>query len=304
MLAIMDLVKSAGLRPAAEDVRSALVEFGLTTTFMAVVFGLVRWGIGTMAPGATAAELRVRVVVVSMLVGLVIVGFAASPPGRFSGAHMNPAITLGLYAFGAVPARRVLPYLAAQSAGSIAAALVTRLVWGPAVDGSAVRWAVVQPAHGWTGPAVAVVEAATLAVIVAVMCLVKDRRDAWPPLVWIVGGLFGVQGAVFGTLTGGSANPARQLGPAVFSGQVHLLAAYLIAPVAGAIVAGWAAYRFGTGRRRAGLEGAVPPVPAPAVSLPDRTCSPTGGPMAIRRPDRGGRPRRGRPGPVRRRSRR
>lgn len=156
----MDAAGRATMRPTRVDGRAALTEFGLTTAFMAAVFTLVRWGIGTMAPGATVTELRIRVIIVSALVGLVIVGFASSPPGRFSGAHMNPAITLGLFAYGSVPARRVLPYLAAQGAGSIAAALITRLVWGPAVSEPAVRWAVVQPGPGWTGSSVTVAEAA------------------------------------------------------------------------------------------------------------------------------------------------
>ena len=240
MLAVMEFIRSARVGPTVGDARAAAVEFGLTTAFMAAVFSLVRWGIDTMTPGASVTEFHIRVAVVSALVGLVIVGFALSPPGRFSGAHMNPAITLGLYAFGSVPARRVLPYLVAQASGSIAAAVLTRLVWGPSVSELTVRWAVVQPGRGWTGPSVAVAEAATLAVIVGGMCWAKTRRPTWP-LVWIVGGLFGLQGAVLGTLTGGSANPARQLGPALFSGQVHLLAVYLIAPVAGGMLAGWAA---------------------------------------------------------------
>ena len=247
----MDLVQPEAMRPTKVDLYATVVEFGLTTSFMAVVFSLVRWGIGTMAPGATVTELHVRVIVVSMLVGVAIGGFASSPPGRFSGAHMNPAITLGLFVFGTVPARRVLPYLAAQGAGSLTAALITRLVWGPSVSEWPTRWAVVQPAVGWTGPAVAVVEAATLAIVLAVMCSRTVRRHAWP-LPWIVGGVFGVQGAIFGLLTGGSANPARQLGPALLSGRIHLLAVYLLAPVAGAVLAGWAAHRIGTDRR-AGL---------------------------------------------------
>jgi glycerol uptake facilitator-like aquaporin len=236
----MDPTWRTTIRPTMADLRATVVEFGLTASFMTTVFGLVRWGIGTMAPVATADELRVRVAVVSVLVGLVIVGFAVSPPGRFSGAHMNPAITLGLFTSGSVPARRVLPYLTAQAAGSLTAAALTRLIWGPTVAARPVRWAVVQPGPGWNGAAVALAEAATLAVIVAVMCWVSAKWPAWP-LAWIVGGLFGLQGAVLGTLTGGSANPARQLGPALFSGQFHLLAVYLLAPVAGAVLGGWAA---------------------------------------------------------------
>ncbi|MEU8233280.1 aquaporin [Actinoplanes sp. NPDC048967] len=262
----MDVTARATMRPTRVDGRAALVELGLTTAFMATVFTLVRWGIGTMGARATGTELRIRVIVVSVLVGLVIVGFAASPPGRFSGAHMNPAITVGLFASGSVPARRVLPYLAAQTAGSIAAAAVTRLCWGPAVAERPVRWAVVQPGPGWGGLSVTLAEAATLAVIVAVMCVVAARRPAWP-LVWIVGGLFGLQGAVLGTLTGGSANPARQLGPAVFSGEFRLLAAYLIAPVAGGVLAGWATAGV-RARRRARDTGERPDHELEGAALP------------------------------------
>ncbi|MEU4215641.1 aquaporin [Actinoplanes sp. NPDC026623] len=161
---------------------------------------------------------------------------------------MNPAITLGLFAAGTVPARRVVPYLTAQAAGSIAAAAITRLMWGPAVSGPAVRWSVVQPGPGWTGTSVAVAGAATLAVVVATMCWVTAHRPAWH-LAWIVGGMFGLQGAALGTLTGGSANPVRQLGPALFSGEARLLAVYLIAPVVGGMLAGWTARGFRAGPR-------------------------------------------------------
>jgi len=115
----MKIIRPAALRPTAADRRAAAVEFGLTTGFMAVVFSLVRWGVGTMPVGGSAGALRVRVAVVAGLVGLVIVAFARSRPGRYSGAHMNPAITVGLFVAGSVPARRVLPYLAAQTAGSV-----------------------------------------------------------------------------------------------------------------------------------------------------------------------------------------
>ncbi|GAA2564892.1 hypothetical protein GCM10010435_41740 [Winogradskya consettensis] len=243
----MKFISDGVTRPSDDDARAALAEFGLTTAFMTIVFSAVRWGIGTVTPAATAVELRVRVVVVSALVGLVIVGFANSRAGRFSGAHMNPAITLGLFAFGAVPARRVVLYLPAQAVGSILAAVVTRLLWGPAVAEEPVRWAVVQPGHGWHGLSVAVAEAVTLGIIVTVMCRVKIRRPRWP-LAWIVGVLFGLQGAVLGTLTGGSANPARQLGPALLSGEARLLAVYLLAPIIGGLLAGWIADHFEYGR--------------------------------------------------------
>ena len=231
-----------GLKPGREDMCLAFGEFGLTATFMFAVYTLTRWGIGTADAGATPTELRMRCAVVSMLVGLVIVGFIVSAPGRWTGAHMNPAITLALFVYGRTPGRRAVSYLVAQAAGSVAAAALARLAWGTAMSEGPTRWAVVQPAPGWGGTAVTLVEAAVLAAIVAVMCPMLDRRPAWL-LPWIMGVMFGLQGAVFGTFTGGSANPVRQLGPALFSGQIHLLAAYLIAPVGGGVLAAWVARR-------------------------------------------------------------
>ncbi|GID33405.1 MIP/aquaporin family protein [Paractinoplanes brasiliensis] len=237
------------MRDIAVEARAAAVEFCLTSTFMATVFTLVRWGVGTMPATASANELRLRVAAVSILVGLVIVGFAVSPPGRFSGAHMNPAITLGLYASGSFPGRRVVPYLGAQIAGSVTAAALAGALWGSSPAAKPVQWAVVQPGPGWTGASVTVAEAMTLMVIVGVMCWMTARRPNWPA-AWIVGGLFGLQAALLGTLTGGSANPARQLGPALFSGESHLLAVYLLAPVAGGMLAGRIARRLLTPRIR------------------------------------------------------
>lgn len=246
----MESESATTLRPTAADLRAAGVEFGMTTAFMAIVFSLVRWGVGTAPPDASTYELRVRVAVVSLLVGLTIVAFAASPPGRFSGAHMNPAITLGMFAAGSFPGRRVLPYLTAQLAGSIAASAVFGVVRGDAASSRPVRWSVVQPGPGWGALSVAVAESVTLMLIVAIMCWMSLRRPMWPA-VWVVGGLFGLQGVLLGTLTGGSANPARQLGPALFSGEFRFLAVYLVAPVAGGVIAGWAARRRRSARNPA-----------------------------------------------------
>lgn len=272
------------VRPDAADLRATAVEFGLTTAFMAVIFSIIRWG-----AAGTGAGPWLRTAVVSALIALVIVVFATSRPGRFSGAHMNPAITLGLYAFGSVPARRVLPYLAVQVAGSIAAAGLTGRLWGAA------RTTVAQPAAGWTAPVVAVAEAGTLALIMAVMCWIATRRPGWP-LVWIVGGLFGVQGAALGTLTGASANPARQLGPALIAGETHLLGVYLLAPIAGAVLAGYAARRITANRAASGptrerRPRAVPGPPVrPGPLVRHATREPSGS-LASWRPARPGRRR-------------
>ena len=229
-------------------------ELLLTTVLMAVVVGLVRWGIGTMnLEGDTVGPVP-RVAVVGGLSGVFIAVLILSRPGRFSGAHVNPAITVSLWAFGIVPGRRVVPYLAAQAAGSVLGTAVGVALWGQAAREAPTAYAVIQPAAGWSEPIVFAVEAATMAVIVGVMCWVLRRRPGWP-LPWVIGAMIGVQAAVFGTVTGGVANPARQLGPALLSGQTHVLVTYLVAPIVGGVAAAIVA------RRRLTANAPAPSVP-------------------------------------------
>jgi len=65
-----------------------------------------------------------------------------------------------------------------------------------------------------------------------------------PRVPWLVGGLIGAAIAGLGTITGGSVNPAREFGPAVAAGQFGFLATYLLAPLAGAVVAAWLLCQF------------------------------------------------------------
>lgn len=81
------------------------------------------------------------------------------------------------------------------------------------------------------------------AIIVLVGAFLSAPRLA-PRVPWLVGGLIGAAIAGLGTVTGGCVNPARQFGPAVFAGQFGFLTAYLLAPLAGALLAVWLLGRF------------------------------------------------------------
>jgi len=79
----------------------------------------------------------------------------------------------------------------------------------------------------------------SMAVIVFLVgvCLAAPRLAPFVPL--IVGVAIGTAIATLGTSTGGSVNPARQFGPAAFSGQTRFLWVYLLAPMVGAMLATW-----------------------------------------------------------------
>src|SRR5438270_11696811 len=87
-------------------------------------FWLVLGGCGS---AVLAAEIGIGLVGVALAFGLTVVTMAYAV-GRISGGHFNPAITVGLFAGGRTPAGELLPYILAQLAGAVIAALVLYLI--------------------------------------------------------------------------------------------------------------------------------------------------------------------------------
>jgi len=208
----------------------AVYEFALATLLL---FGVVSAVYLVFVPLAIG-DVRIALAVVGVAVGVLVFGLIRSPWGRRSGAHLNPAITVALWLMGAFPGRRVVPYVVAQAAGSLTGTALAGLLWGTAVTGAPVHYAVVRPGPGWDALSVALTETGCLAVLTLVVgfFLAHPTHGAWLPL--ILGAATAVIIAVLGPRSGGSTNPIRQLGPAVLSGDVRYLAVYLLAPVLGA----------------------------------------------------------------------
>jgi aquaporin Z len=145
--------------------------------------------------------------------------------GESSGAHINPAVTIGWWFVGRLPGRAVLPYVVAQCLGAIAAAGVLRWLLGPVVHLGAT-------VPGLTLARSFVVEGGFSAILgYVIMALPTDRDARTAPFV--VGATIFAGALVSGPLTGGSFNPARSLGPAVFGHvwSAHWL--YWLAPILG-----------------------------------------------------------------------
>jgi glycerol uptake facilitator-like aquaporin len=216
----------------------------LTTVLLFGVASVVRWVIGASPISRAIPGIHLELLVVGVAVGLLLAGLILSPLGKASGGHINPAISLAMWRFGVFPGRGVLPYWAAQLAGSLLGVLLARIAWGPAVARTPVVYSALRPAPGWSNVALFPAEAASMAVIVLLVGVFLSVPRLAPLVPWLVGGLIGAAIAGLGTITGGSVNPARQFGPAVFAGQFGFLATYLLAPLAGAVVAAWLLGRF------------------------------------------------------------
>ena len=151
--------------------------------------------------------------------------------GHISAAHFNPAVTLGFAVAGRFPWRYVLPYWAAQWLGGIVAAAAVALLLGGG--------------HGAHIPTVPVITAVGVEVVLTfflmlvIISVATDRRvnGATPGLAIGLTVVFDV--LIGGSLTGGSMNPARSLGPALFAGGAALTSywVYVVGPVLGAVIA-------------------------------------------------------------------
>jgi MIP family channel proteins len=201
--------------------------------------------IGTFALifiGAGAGALNAGLVGVAFAHGLVVLGFAYAY-GHISGTHINPAVTLGVWAAGKIDAARAGSYIVFQVAGGIVGALALRWILG----GTETGLGLTQLAHsldvkGTTisiTPAVGMVLEAILTffLVNAVMNAGISGKATIP------GGLAIGLTLTFcilmgGPLTGASLNPARSIGPAVATGNFTDLWVYLVGPALGGIVAG------------------------------------------------------------------
>ncbi|BBJ47335.1 aquaporin [Streptomyces antimycoticus] len=213
----------------------AVDEFVLTTVLLFVTVTVVRW---LRDPGAPLylADLHVALAVIGVISGAVLTALILSPPGRRSGGHMNPAVTVALWLMDAFPGRSLPPYILAQLAGSVTGTALARLVWGSAVSHASVDHAVIRPDITWRPADVFLAEAGAMMALILLVGTILAYPRYIRLLPYVIGGSVALVIALLGPRSGGSINPARQLGPAALSGQTTDLWIYLTVPVLGAVI--------------------------------------------------------------------
>ncbi|BBJ47329.1 hypothetical protein SSPO_100470 [Streptomyces antimycoticus] len=214
-----------------------LDEFLLVTVTLFVAVTVVRW---LRDPGSAlyVADLNVALAVIGVLSGAVLTALILTLPGRRSGGHINPAVTVSLWLMGAFPGRSVVAYVLAQFAGSAAGTGLARLAWGRTVALPSVDYAAIAPAPTWQPAAVFLAEASSMMVIIFAVGFVARPRCA-RLLPYVIGLSVALVIALLGPRSGGSINPARQFGPATLAGQTTDLWIYLVAPILGAVLGAW-----------------------------------------------------------------
>ncbi|MFD5065051.1 MIP/aquaporin family protein [Streptomyces sp. NPDC058394] len=217
--------------------RLGAVELTLTFLLLFGVTTIVRWVIGPSAVSDALAGTRLQLLAVGVSVGVLVTALIISPLGKRSGAHMNPAISLAMWRFGVLPGRAVVPYAMGQLTGSLLGVLAARGVWGSATSAPPVAYAALQPAPGWSPTGLFLAETSCTAAIALLVGLFLSVRRLTRITPYMVGVVVCLAITLLGASTGGSANPARQFGPALAAGQPGFLWVYLLAPVLGAALA-------------------------------------------------------------------
>ncbi|MGW9025649.1 MIP/aquaporin family protein [Streptomyces sp. NPDC055722] len=216
----------------------AVDEFVLATVLLFLAVTVVRW-LRDPDSALCVGDLDAALAVIGGLSGTILTGLILSPPGRRSGGHVNPAVTVSLWLMGAFPGRGVVPYVLAQCAGSAAGTGLARLVWGSAVSLPSVDYAAIVPAPAWQPASVFVAEAGSMAIIIVAVGFTMAHARTARLVPYVIGLSVALVIAVLGPRSGGSINPARQFGPAALAGQSTDLWIYLIAPVVGAALGTW-----------------------------------------------------------------
>jgi MIP family channel proteins len=152
--------------------------------------------------------------------------------GHISGAHFNPAVTLAFALTRHFPWTRTVTYWGAQLAGALLAAALLRVSLGDhAHDGATLP-------SGSQGQAFLWELVLTFFLVLVIMAVATDSRAVGEAAAIAIGGTVGLDALFGGPITGASMNPARSIGPAVVSGELHALWLYILAPAVGAALAG------------------------------------------------------------------
>jgi MIP family channel proteins len=163
--------------------------------------------------------------------GLVLAVIAAGL-GPVSGGHVNPAVTFGLAVSGRFPWAYVIPYVAAQFTGAVAAAAITWGLYGDKARSVAGLGATYPPANVAVGRVCAAEAVGTFVLVLVVVAVATDDRVPRGVAALAIGAALATSIVVTGAVSGAGLNPARAIGPMILVGRFTDWWAYLIAPLA------------------------------------------------------------------------
>jgi len=192
-------------------------------------FALVFAGTGAIVINETSGG-GVTHVGVALTFGLAVLAMIYTL-GDVSGAHLNPAVTLGFWAARRFPGREIPGYLTAQIAGALLGSLILKFLFPANVN------------LGATHPAGSAMQSFALEIILTFLLMFvilnvsTGAKEKGITAGIAVGAVIALEALFAGPICGASMNPARSLAPALVAGHLSDLWVYLLAPTLGALVA-------------------------------------------------------------------
>jgi len=166
---------------------------------------------------------------IALVFGFVVMAMIYSL-GNISGAHMNPAVTLGFFFAGKFPIQYVPFYIAAQFCGAILAAGLLKVLF---------------PLHQNLGATLSTVSSSQTFIIELILSFIlmfivlnvsTGHKEKGIMAGVAIGGTIAMEALIGGPLTGASMNPARSLGPALLSRNLDHIVIYITAPCVGTFI--------------------------------------------------------------------
>jgi aquaporin Z len=153
--------------------------------------------------------------------------------GAVSGAHLNPGVSIAFALRGDFPWKRVPAYIVAQFSGAVLASL---LLW--ALIGKQGVAGLTLPGHGVSTVTAMLWEVVlTVGLVSTILGTASGAQQLGPIAAIGVGSYIALAGLWGSPVSGASMNPARSLGPALVLGHWRSWWAYLVGPIAGALIA-------------------------------------------------------------------
>lgn len=191
-------------------------------------FALVFAGTGAMVVDEVTNG-QVSHVGVALTFGLVVTALIYAL-GDVSGAHLNPAVTLGFAFAGRFPRWQVLPYVASQFVGAMAASATLGLLFEGTLLG------VTRP-HGSDAQSFVLEVILTAMLMVVILGVSTGAKEKGVMAGVAVGAVIALEAMFAGPISGASMNPVRSLAPAIATRQFDHVYIYLLAPLVGSLMA-------------------------------------------------------------------
>jgi aquaporin Z len=159
-------------------------------------------------------------------VTLMIIAF-----GKYSGAHLNPAVTLSFAYLKLFEKKNIVNYIVVQLLGGIAASVILKLIFSR----HASLGNTIPNGNVWVSFTLELV--LTFVLMLVILLFSQSKKSVHQFTAYAIGLTVGLEAFFAGSICGASMNPARSIAPSIVSGNTTFLWIYITAPILGALLA-------------------------------------------------------------------